>query len=238
MAAAAAAISRVDDAGGRLVSVEEKFDTGTPTGKFALHMILALAQLEVDRIRDTWARAQDRPSTGASTSPAGYRRAIAGGPTAGWSQSTAPRLRSPTCSGGERQARRGERARRHPRSRRDRRAIRRHGVRTDRCRAERDRESRVHRPGTFRAAPQGRRPSRAGLEGRMACGAADPANRLAAPLAQRRALGRPSPMRRLQIRHEARHDLQPRGEPAPVPVPGRACRGALPHADERPRTRC
>ena len=82
MAAAAAALRRVDDAGGRLVSVEEKFDTGTPTGKFALHMILALAQLEVDRIRDTWARAQEsavnRGVHIASRLPTGYRRGADG----------------------------------------------------------------------------------------------------------------------------------------------------------------
>ena len=82
MAAAAAAIRRVDEAGGRLVSVEEKFDTGTPTGKFALHMILALAQLEVDRIRDTWARAQEsavnRGVHIASRLPTGYRRGADG----------------------------------------------------------------------------------------------------------------------------------------------------------------
>ena len=82
MAAAAAALRRVDDAGGRLVSVEEKFDTGTPTGKFALHMILALAQLEVDRIRDTWARAQEsavnRGVHIASRPPTGYRRGADG----------------------------------------------------------------------------------------------------------------------------------------------------------------
>jgi site-specific DNA recombinase len=82
MAAAAAAIRRVDDAGGRLVSVEEKFDTGTPTGKFALQMILALAQLEVDRIRDTWARAQEsavhRGVHIASRLPTGYRRGADG----------------------------------------------------------------------------------------------------------------------------------------------------------------
>jgi site-specific DNA recombinase len=78
MAAAAAAIRRVDNVGGRLVSVEEEFDTGTPTGKFALQMILALAQLEVDRIRDTWARAQEsavhRGIHIASRLPTGYRR--------------------------------------------------------------------------------------------------------------------------------------------------------------------
>jgi site-specific DNA recombinase len=82
MAAAAAAIRRVDDAGGRLVSVQEKFDTGTPTGKFALHMILTLAQLEVDRIRDTWAKAQEsavrRGVHIASRLPTGYRRGADG----------------------------------------------------------------------------------------------------------------------------------------------------------------
>jgi site-specific DNA recombinase len=82
MAAAAAAIRRVDEAGGRLVSVEEKFDTGTPTGKFAVHMILAMAQLEVDRIRDTWARAQEsavhRGVHIASRLPTGYRRGADG----------------------------------------------------------------------------------------------------------------------------------------------------------------
>jgi site-specific DNA recombinase len=84
MAAAATAIRRIHDANGQLVSVEDNFDTdtATPSGKFALHMIEVLAQLELDRVRDTWARAQEsavrRGIHVASRLPTGYRRGADG----------------------------------------------------------------------------------------------------------------------------------------------------------------
>ena len=51
-------------------------------GKFALHMLLALAELEVDRIRENWAAAQEhavrRGVHVASRAPTGYRRGADG----------------------------------------------------------------------------------------------------------------------------------------------------------------
>jgi len=61
-----------------LITVEDSFDTATPMGKFAVQMILALAQLELDRVRDNWARAQEsalrRGVHIASRLPTGCRR--------------------------------------------------------------------------------------------------------------------------------------------------------------------
>ena len=50
---AADAIRRLDAAGGELLSVRESFDTSNPFGKFARTMMLALAELELDRTRET-----------------------------------------------------------------------------------------------------------------------------------------------------------------------------------------
>ena len=82
MAPAVAAIRRIEDAGGRLISVEEKFDSATQMGKLALQMILSLAQIELDRVRGNWARAQEfavrRGVHIASRPPTGYRRGADG----------------------------------------------------------------------------------------------------------------------------------------------------------------
>jgi DNA invertase Pin-like site-specific DNA recombinase len=78
VADAAAAIRRIDEAGGQLVSVEDNFDSSTPMGRFAMHMLLALGELELARIRESWATAQeyavDRGIHIASRAPTGYRR--------------------------------------------------------------------------------------------------------------------------------------------------------------------
>jgi site-specific DNA recombinase len=78
VADAASAIRRIRDAGGELLSVEDNFDSSTPMGKFAMHMILALGELELDRIRENWATAQrlavERGVHVASKTPTGYRR--------------------------------------------------------------------------------------------------------------------------------------------------------------------
>jgi site-specific DNA recombinase len=78
VADAAAAIRRVRDAGGELVSVEDNFDSSTPMGKFGMHMLLALGELELDRIRENWSNAQryavERGVHVASRAPTGYRR--------------------------------------------------------------------------------------------------------------------------------------------------------------------
>ena len=78
VADAAVAIRRLRDGGGQLVSVEDQFDSSTPMGRFAVNMILALAELELERIRDGWATAQEhavrRGVHVASRCPTGYRR--------------------------------------------------------------------------------------------------------------------------------------------------------------------
>jgi site-specific DNA recombinase len=57
---AVAALDRLEAAGGVLVSVRDSLDTSTPTGRFARTLMLALAQLELERIRDNWAVATER----------------------------------------------------------------------------------------------------------------------------------------------------------------------------------
>jgi DNA invertase Pin-like site-specific DNA recombinase len=75
---AAVALRRLEAAGGMLVSVRDSLDTSTPIGRFARTMMLALAELELERIRDNWAIARDRAiGRGVHISrvpPAGYRR--------------------------------------------------------------------------------------------------------------------------------------------------------------------
>src|SRR6266545_3019053 len=51
---AAVALRRLEAAGATLISVKDSLDTSTPIGKFARTMMLGLAELEVDRIRDNW----------------------------------------------------------------------------------------------------------------------------------------------------------------------------------------
>jgi DNA invertase Pin-like site-specific DNA recombinase len=78
VADAAGAIRRIRDAGGELLSVEDNFDSSTPMGKFAMHMLLALGELELDRIRENWSTAQrlavERGVHVASRPPTGYQR--------------------------------------------------------------------------------------------------------------------------------------------------------------------
>lgn len=78
VADAAVAIRRLRDAGGQLVSVEDNFDSSTPMGRFAVNMILALAELELERIRESWSTAQEhavrRGVHISSRCPTGYRR--------------------------------------------------------------------------------------------------------------------------------------------------------------------
>jgi DNA invertase Pin-like site-specific DNA recombinase len=75
---AAVALRRLEAVGGQLVSVRDALDTSTPVGKFARTMMLALGELELDRIRENWAVARDRAiERGVHISrvpPAGYRR--------------------------------------------------------------------------------------------------------------------------------------------------------------------
>jgi site-specific DNA recombinase len=78
VADAAVAIRRLRDAGGQLVSVEDNFDSSTPMGRFAVNMILGLAELELERIRESWSTAQEhavrRGIHIASRCPTGYQR--------------------------------------------------------------------------------------------------------------------------------------------------------------------
>lgn len=73
-----AAVRRIEEAGGTFVSVAENFDTSSPYGRFTMTIFLALAELELGRIRDGWAVAQSaavrRGVHISARVPAGYRR--------------------------------------------------------------------------------------------------------------------------------------------------------------------
>jgi site-specific DNA recombinase len=57
---AAVALRRIDDAGGTLISARDALDTSTPVGRFARTMMLAIAELELERIRENWRVATER----------------------------------------------------------------------------------------------------------------------------------------------------------------------------------
>jgi site-specific DNA recombinase len=80
---AAVAMRRLEDADGTLVSVKDSLDTSTPVGKFARTMMLALAELELDRIRETWATAGSHAASRGvhvcKVPPVGYRKKDADG---------------------------------------------------------------------------------------------------------------------------------------------------------------
>jgi site-specific DNA recombinase len=75
---AAVALRRLEAVGGTLVSVRDALDTSTAVGRFARTMMLALAELELERIRENWATARDRAiARGVHISrvpPVGYQR--------------------------------------------------------------------------------------------------------------------------------------------------------------------
>jgi site-specific DNA recombinase len=48
------ALRRIDEAGGEFVAVAEGFDPTTPTGKAFMRIALVFAELELDRIRESW----------------------------------------------------------------------------------------------------------------------------------------------------------------------------------------
>src|SRR5215211_8233591 len=79
VADAAVAIQRLNKAGGQLVSVEDGFDSSTDFGRFGVHMLLALAELELGRIRENWSAAAEhairRGVHICRVPPAGYQRA-------------------------------------------------------------------------------------------------------------------------------------------------------------------
>jgi site-specific DNA recombinase len=73
------ALRRLQEAGGSLVLVEEGLDTSTPAGRAMMTILLAFAELELDRIRDSWADARERAIRRGvhitRVPPVGYRRA-------------------------------------------------------------------------------------------------------------------------------------------------------------------
>ncbi len=75
---AALALRRLEDADGVLVSVRDMLDTSTPVGRFARTMMLAIAELELERIRENWQAARERAiGRGVHISrvpPVGYQR--------------------------------------------------------------------------------------------------------------------------------------------------------------------
>ncbi len=50
-------IKRLNEAGARLVSVEDNFDGSTPMGRFAIGILTLIAELELERIKEGWATA-------------------------------------------------------------------------------------------------------------------------------------------------------------------------------------
>jgi site-specific DNA recombinase len=78
VADAAAAMKRIDGAGGALMVAESSLDTSTSFGRFAMHMMLAMAELELERLRESWdearASAVARGVHVASRTPTGYDR--------------------------------------------------------------------------------------------------------------------------------------------------------------------
>jgi DNA invertase Pin-like site-specific DNA recombinase len=71
-------IKRLNDAGARLVSVEDGFDGSTAMGRFAIGILTLIAELELERIKDNWdAAVMNAIKRGVYISarvPAGYRR--------------------------------------------------------------------------------------------------------------------------------------------------------------------
>src|SRR5438128_937502 len=53
-------IKRLNEAGARLVSVEDNFDGSTPMGRFAIGILTLIAELELERIKENWRTAVSR----------------------------------------------------------------------------------------------------------------------------------------------------------------------------------
>jgi len=79
---AVASIRRLEDAGCELVSVADNLDA-SPTGRFARSMLFAIAELERERITESWQAAVEHAVARgvyiARTAPAGYTREPGGG---------------------------------------------------------------------------------------------------------------------------------------------------------------
>lgn len=78
LTAALEGIKRILDAGGQFTSVAEGIDPTTPAGKLQQNIMLVFAEFELDRIRESWAVAQQRAVARgvhiASKTPTGYVR--------------------------------------------------------------------------------------------------------------------------------------------------------------------
>jgi site-specific DNA recombinase len=71
-------IKRLNEAGARLVSVEDNFDGSSAMGRFALGILTLIAELELERIKEGWAtaisRAVERGVHISGRTPTGYTR--------------------------------------------------------------------------------------------------------------------------------------------------------------------
>jgi site-specific DNA recombinase len=71
-------IKRLNQAGARLVSVEDNFDGSTPMGRFAIGILSLIAELELERIKENWSIAvREAVGRGVHISarpPTGYKR--------------------------------------------------------------------------------------------------------------------------------------------------------------------
>ena len=71
-------IKRLNEAGARLVSVEDNFDGSTPMGRFAIGILTLIAELELERITENWDTAvSEAVKRGVHISarvPVGYRK--------------------------------------------------------------------------------------------------------------------------------------------------------------------
>ena len=73
-------IKRLNDVGARLVSVEDNFDGSTPMGRFAIGILSLIAELELERIKESWSTAVSPLPTSCPRPPrAGTSRATAVG---------------------------------------------------------------------------------------------------------------------------------------------------------------
>ncbi len=71
------ALQRIDDAGGVFISAEDGFDSSTPMGRFAQTMLFAMAELELERVREGWTSARAvaaRRGVHMAKVPTGYDR--------------------------------------------------------------------------------------------------------------------------------------------------------------------
>jgi DNA invertase Pin-like site-specific DNA recombinase len=75
---ALSSIRRLNEAGARLVSVEDNFDGSTPMGRFAIGILILIAELELERIKGGWVTAvSEAVGRGIHISaqpPTGYKR--------------------------------------------------------------------------------------------------------------------------------------------------------------------